>query len=264
MMLPIYVIAHAEANGHCGAKTTIAVVNDVFTWPYVKSDVAAFVSSCIHCLSSSSYRIPWHYGPKLQATAPNNVLLFDFLNLPPSAHGDTYILVLKDGMSNYVGLVVCTEPTAEVKQSALNKAPFLIGLTFRFGSHFKNTITSRLENVFGAQHHFVTAYCPWTNGSVEVVKRLVLHAIKTLLSEYTLPITKWTSILPPVQHSINAMPSDRIGGIAPLTAFAGLTGTSQLRAIIARSSLITIDEPTLQAYQQKTLHATRKDLDNIH
>ncbi|OWZ03417.1 Retrotransposon protein [Phytophthora megakarya] len=175
MMLPIYVIAHAEANGHCGAKTTIAVVNDVFTWPYVKSDVAAFVSSC-------SYRIPWHYG----ATAPNNVLQFDFPNLPPSAHGDTYILVLKDGMSDYVGLVVCTEPTAEVKQSALLDW-FTVSVwhpwIFDQGSHFKNTITSRLENVFGAQHHFVTAYCPWTNGSVEVVKRQVLHAIKTLLSE---------------------------------------------------------------------------------
>ncbi|EGZ22213.1 hypothetical protein PHYSODRAFT_314006 [Phytophthora sojae] len=60
------------------------------------------------------------------------------------------------------------------------------------------------------------------------------------------------------------MPSDRIGGISPLTAFTGLPGTSQLRAVVGPTSVPSIDEATLQRHRQQTLVATRNALDTIH
>ncbi|OWZ18144.1 Retrotransposon protein [Phytophthora megakarya] len=45
---------------------------------------------------------------------------------------------------------------------------------FHQGPHFKNAVIETLTRSLGAQHHFVTAYCPWANGTVEVVSRLLL------------------------------------------------------------------------------------------
>ena len=75
---------------------------------------------------------------------------------------------------------------------------------------------------WGVQHHFVTAYCPWANGTVEVVNRVFLRAIKSMLSERKLPLNQWSGMVPMVQASINFQPSSRLTGIAPVTAFAGL------------------------------------------
>lgn len=33
-------------------------------------------------------------------------------------------------------------------------------------SHFKNVLLNSLVEEAQIQHHFVTAYCPWANGSI--------------------------------------------------------------------------------------------------
>jgi len=54
------------------------------------------------------------------------------------------------------------------------------------GSHFKNLLINQLSALVGAHHHFVTPYCPWANGTVEVVNAAVIRALKALCSELRL------------------------------------------------------------------------------
>ncbi|RQM10502.1 hypothetical protein B5M09_012360 [Aphanomyces astaci] len=71
------------------------------------------------------------------------------------------------------------------------------------------------------------AYSSCTNGTVEEVNRLILRAVKTLASELKLHL-----VLGLVQGALNNMPCDPLSGIAPVTAFTGLSATTPLSAFI--------------------------------
>ena len=54
------------------------------------------------------------------------------------------------------------------------------------GSHFKNEVMLTLQRELHTRHHFTSAYHPQSNGTVEVVCREVIRALRALLSEYQL------------------------------------------------------------------------------
>ena len=81
----------------------------------------------------------------------------------------------------------------------------------------------------GASHHFVTAYCPWANGTVEVVNRMLLRVLKSMLSESKLSMVEWSKILFQVQMALNFNPSNRLDGVAPVTAFLALPACTPLK-----------------------------------
>jgi hypothetical protein len=87
-----------------------------------------------------------------------------------------------------------------------------------------------MAKIFGVNHHFVTAYCPWANGTVEVVNRMLLRVLKSMLSESKLPMAEWSKLLHQVQMAINFNPSNRITGVAPVTAFMALPAQTPLKS----------------------------------
>ena len=50
-------------------------------------------------------------------------------------------------------------------------------------SHFKNEVAACLEEQTNVGHYFTLAYCPLSNGTVEVVCEELLRALRALLSE---------------------------------------------------------------------------------
>nr|CCA15461.1 transketolase putative [Albugo laibachii Nc14] len=90
------------------------------------------------------------------------------------------------------------------------------------GSHFLNEVMEKLRKLLGAQHHCVTAYCIWANGSIEVLNRQLLKAMQSLLNGKRQPIGQWPRFLALCQSSINHLPSSLLGGVAPLTSFTAL------------------------------------------
>ncbi|ETV63994.1 hypothetical protein H257_19069 [Aphanomyces astaci] len=77
------------------------------------------------------------------------------------------------------------------------------------GSHFKNEVTEKVRKWVGAHYHITTAYSPWANMTEEVVNRLVLRAVKALLSEMKLNADEWPHVLPLVQGALNHQPTSR-------------------------------------------------------
>jgi transposase InsO family protein len=210
------VIAHAGASGHRGMQTTQRALEAVFVWKNLPVDVAAFVGGCLHCMATASGRIPRPFGETLVATKPNDFLLhFDYLSMIEGAGSVKYVLVLKDGMSGYVELVACLQATSDTAYQALIDWFKRFGVVHQWvsdqGAHFRNQLVEKLQRALGAQHHFVTAYTPWANGSVEVVNREILKCMKALLSERRLAIQDWPTLLPVVQAALNSMPADSLG-----------------------------------------------------
>ncbi|OWZ00772.1 Retrotransposon protein [Phytophthora megakarya] len=145
------VVAHAGLSGLRGADTTERMLAETFDWPTLGNDIKKFVRGCLHCMIIRDWVVPRRLGEALHASAPNEVLHFDYLPLPACTTGDQYVLVLKDDMSCYCVLVVCA-----VSQWVSDR-----------GTHFKNQLLELLRKSYGSAHHFTTAYCPWANGTVE-------------------------------------------------------------------------------------------------
>ncbi|KAE9282551.1 hypothetical protein PR003_g27380 [Phytophthora rubi] len=262
------VVAHAGASGHRGGRATQQALEAVFYWSSLGADVAAFVNGCLHCMTTASGRIPRPFGETLVATKPNELLHFDYLTMVEGEGGLKYVLVLKDGMSGYVELVARLQATADTAYRALIDWFKRFGVVHQWasdqGAHFRNQIIEQLQRALGAHHHFVTAYTPWANGTVEVANREVPKAMKALLSERRLSVRDWPALLPVVQAALNGMPADRLGGTTPLTAFTALPGGSQLTSILHPCE--PVDTPVEWVTQELQAHLgeIRVALDGLH
>ena len=51
------------------------------------------------------------------------------------------------------------------------------------GTHFRNDLLKELTQMLDIEHHITLAYCPWANGSVEVVGKDLVYTTRALLSE---------------------------------------------------------------------------------
>jgi hypothetical protein len=147
-------------GGLRGINTTLKLLQEVYYWVNMVDDVKAFIKDCIHCLVVGGSRVPRPLGSTVVATKPNEVLHMDFLKLPLSSDGLCYVLVLKDGMSDYVKLVPCDGCAGEDVVKALCDwfkcyAPLHLWVTDQ-GAHFKNRAVNGMQKAWGAEHHFVT------------------------------------------------------------------------------------------------------------
>ncbi len=127
------------------------------------------------------------------------------------------------------------------------------------GSHFKNELIREL----GAHHHFVTAFCPWANGTVEAANRAVLRVFRTMLAEWKMPTRAWPRLTPLVQMVLNNTPVDSLGVKAPITAMTGREPVGQLDPLVWRleTEPITLSEVCkMQGREVWDLLKTLKDL----
>ncbi|OWZ11929.1 Retrotransposon protein, Ty3-gypsy subclass [Phytophthora megakarya] len=187
-----------------------------FDWSTFGDDIKKFVRGCLYGMIIGDRVVPRPFGEALLASATKEVLHFDFLSLPACTTGDQYVQVLKDDMSGYCELVVCAVPQ----------------WVSDLGTHCKNQLLELLRKSYGGAHHFTTAYCPWANGTVEVVNRLGLKSLRAILSELKLHILDWPTVLPLVQSALYQTPVERLGGVDPVTAFTALPSSPPIHTIL--------------------------------
>jgi transposase InsO family protein len=212
--------------------------------------------------------VPRPLGSALHAEQPNELIHFDWLSLPESGDGLKHVLVVKDDMSGFVRLFPSTTADAAATAAALMDWFTTTGTVTTWvsdgGSHFKNEVLEKIRKMVGAHHHVTTAYSPWANGSVEVVNRMLLRAMKALLSEWRLPATQWPFVLPLVQGALNHQPSDRLGGVAPATAFGGFPATTPLSGIVHPVTREVYEVDWLAKTRQKHVAELREALAGLH
>ncbi len=148
-------------------------------------------------------------APILEYPPPNrlcDVVSIDLLQLPTSAQGSKYLVVMVDIFSRYVLLVPIKEKTTKnVAHAIVSKlicefsAPrVLLGDN---GAEFRNRLLQEICNQIGINHTFTVAYHPASNGLVERTNRKILEVLRPVLGSLLHSREDW---LPRVAGSINS------------------------------------------------------------
>ena len=108
------------------------------------------------------------------------------------------------------------------------------------GTHFVNDTISEIAHLTKTHHHFTLAYCPWTNGTVEVVCRELLRATRAILHEFQLPATMWRTTISMVQGALNNCKLKSLNNKCPLELFTGHRQYSPVTAIATKVKGATV------------------------
>lgn len=100
------------------------------------------------------------------------------------------------------------------------------------GTNFKHEVISALKQALGAHHHFATPQYPWANCTVEVVMREVLRSVRSLLSEWRLPVSDWPNVIKLIRFVLNHSPFGSMGDVAAITAMTGLPAMNFLNPLV--------------------------------
>ena len=178
--------AHSGRAAHRGITRTTKHRTELFRWKGLNQEVSKFVKSCPHCMTmESGEMIPRPLGHTLHADKPNELIHFDYCYMGNSESGNAYVLILKDDLSGYVWLKPCEAANAESASKILIEWAAAFGVPMAWmsdqGSHFKNKVVSELSKKLRIDHIFSLPYCPWVNGTVEVVCREMARATRAIL-----------------------------------------------------------------------------------
>lgn len=134
------------------------------------------------------------------------------------------------------------------------------------GSHFKKKLIKKLREELKCEHYSTLAYCPWSNGTVEVVCRELIQTARALLSESQHPHTSWTPVLPIVQSVLNKLILPRLGNGSPLKAFTGVPQDSPLRTIKTNleKQAVVKSLKTIQEAQRLHIQKLQASFENVH
>lgn len=270
LKLRIIIAAHTGSCGHRAIIPTQKTIEPHFFWNKMETDIKAFINSCLHCLASAPGRVvPRPLAHALHATNPNELIHFDFCYMMPGESDFKYILIIKDDLSGYCWLIPSSEADSFTVAESLVQWFTSFGVSSKWvsdqGSHFKNQTIEKVKSALKAEHHFTTAYCPWANGTVEVVCRELLRATRAILSEFQYPSKSWPTVLPIVQSALNNSPSRRLNGKCPLTAFTGLPQSTPMLTIKNEASIPAVKTLDLiRADQLLNIDRIQTSLDNMH
>jgi hypothetical protein len=127
------------------------------------------------------------------------------------------------------------------------------------GSHFKNQVVTEVARLnLVPVHHFVVAYSPWANGSVERANREILGLLRILLSEMTYPFWHWPYLLPAIQDMSVSYKQVSLANECPRKVFMNLDGTSPMRSVFLPDVPIVAELPTadgVSTHLTKTVEA---------
>ncbi|ETV97426.1 hypothetical protein H310_09756 [Aphanomyces invadans] len=267
LQLRLCVCAHASLAGHRPAGQTLASLAKFCRWSTLKADVKFFVGRCLHCASVLG-GAPRPLGEALHSSQPNGLLHWNFVYMGDLKTGDRYLLVIKCDASRMVWLFPTKESTAVFVKQCLLQWFAVFGICYEWvsdqGTHFKNQVIAELQHVLGAHHHFITARCPWANGTVEVVMRMLLKLFRACLSEWRMATTQWSEIHLVVMLILNQLPSPSLGNVAPVTAMSGRPAMSPLDTIALPGLTKSATLEVINESQRDNIDKARAALNAMH
>jgi Integrase core domain/Integrase zinc binding domain len=216
LQIRLNVEAHCRSAGHRAYEAMLGALKEYVAWTTMAKDVKVFVQNCLHCVATiPGDKVSHPLGTQLHATKPNEILHFDFLHIGLSGDGKyQYLLLLMDDLSGYLWLVPCRTADAADTVDALMRWFAVFGVVLLWisdrGSHFKNEVVRRVQKKLRAKHHFTTANCPWSNGTIESACKQVIRAFRAVLSEMKMYADEWPEVVNMVQSVLNNSLSTRL------------------------------------------------------
>ena len=114
------------------------------------------------------------------------------------------------------------------------------------------------------RHHFTLAYCPWSNGTIEVVNRVLVRIFRSLLSELKLGIEYWSGIQEPVQSVLNHSPADKWDGFTAGTVFTQIPAVQPISMIAHPRTQKEVSLAAVIQRQKDALKEAQEALEGMH
>ena len=78
-----------------------------------------------------------------------------------------------------------------------------------------------MTGLLGIDHHITLAYCPWANGSVEIVGKDLIYSCRALCSEFRVAVDEWDLVLPMIEVVTNHRYRVVLGGRSAIEVMTG-------------------------------------------
>eukprot|EP00918_Siedleckia_nematoides_P099937 GHVU01218606.1.p1 GENE.GHVU01218606.1~~GHVU01218606.1.p1 ORF type:complete len:1004 (-),score=109.13 GHVU01218606.1:721-3732(-) len=244
--------AHSGTLCHCGMNATYQELRKRFVWIGMQDDVQEFVNYCLHCQLAKPRPLHMGYGLGVgnRALRPNHTVFADFYTMSEAATGEKKLLVLKCGWTGFTMLYACQTDDGETVGNCLadwaKHYTLPEVLSTDQGPHFKNKVVKALTDKAIIHHHFSFPYCPWSNGTAEVVNKAVKRCFQSVINTLRKNKRDWPQYVSAVTTAINGVKrrelqrmgrDGRMGPVSASEAFlpgiAAADVFSQMRAIDA-------------------------------
>ena len=185
-------------SGHLGLARTRDKALERFYWPSVDRDIRSYCETCVQCQKRS--RPAPHMEAKLRtevSSRPYERIAIDITEMPLSARGNKYALVLMDYFSKYVHVFPMANQTTESVADCLMKLILEQGVPERLhsdqGRQFEAAVFQELCRQLGIQKTRTTPYHPQSDGMVERFNR----TLKDMVAKYVKGNgSNWDAIVP--------------------------------------------------------------------
>ncbi|CAM9309014.1 unnamed protein product, partial [Sphacelaria rigidula] len=181
LQVRLMIFAHMRDAGHRGVAAMLVRLQEFCVWQGIETHVREFVRHLHYADSRAGDVVPRPLGETVHRTTPNEVVHFDFLyvgNSGPLASqglskdaGFRYIVVIVDGLSNFVALEPVAVCAAESTVASVLNWCKTLGMPRVWVSdnatHFKNATLAKLREALRVDYQFVVAYFPWSHGTCE-------------------------------------------------------------------------------------------------
>jgi Integrase core domain/Integrase zinc binding domain len=270
LQIRLFVEAHCRSAGHRAYEVTLGAIKEYMAWKTMAKDVKVFVQNCLRCVATiPGDKVPRPLGTQLHATKPNEILHFDFLYTGLSRDGKyQYLLLLKDDLSGYLWLVPCRTADAAATADALMRWFAVFGVVLLWisdrGSHFQKEEVRRARKELEAKHHFTTANCPWSNGTIKSACKQVRRAFRAVLLELKMCADEWPELVNMVQGVLNNFLSARLNKRTPMQVFTGHAETTPLALMVKDNVPVNAALDFIKAQKLMEVEKLSKAMTEIH
>ena len=172
-------------SGHMGRRRTSFRVRQRFIWPGMYADVRAFCEGCTLC-QRRHRPSPAKRAPMVteMTSKPFQRIALDITEMPMSAKGNKYALVIMDYFSKYVRIYPMADQTTETILDCLLDWVHDFGVPNRLhsdqGRQFESRMFQAMCERLGIKKTRTTPYHPESDGMVERFNR----TLKDMISKY--------------------------------------------------------------------------------
>lgn len=251
---------------HAGSYKTFHKLAEVYYWPKMRYDVAAFIRYCKTCLSvKPEQKRPSGLMLSAQTTVsqPFELLCADLVGpLPKSCSGFQYILVVADCFSKFPLLFPLRVATASNVCKAIEDHVFLMfgspkAIIVDNGVQFRSKEFTKLMNAYKVSVKYTALYHPQAN-PCERINRV----IKTMLRCYVSDNHRtWDKHLPRVASAIRSAKHE-ITGLTPNFIVFGRELPTQCNTVTLNDPIsfdrTTIDEERTNGFNRVYLDVQKR------
>ncbi len=201
-------------SGHYSADHTFKKALTMCYWPSMRSDIETFCEMCHTC---EAYRkpVPQLRAPlqSIQAERPFQFVCTDITELPLTAQGHRYVLVIQDHFTKYVSAFPMSDQKATtVAQLLCERYIPEFGIPEELfsdqGRQHESEIIKTICQRLNIKKKRTSPYHPRGNGMVERFNRTLKEQLAKLIHQNG---GEWDHYLPAVVLSFNSMPHSSTG-----------------------------------------------------